>query len=1042
MRPLKLTMQAFGSYGKKTVIDFDALNQNLFLITGDTGAGKTMIFDALVFALYGEASSGNNRKNGTELQSQFAGYEEEPYVELTFSEKAGGVDQIYTVRRVPRHVRPLKKGSGIREEKEKVSLFLPDGSEYSRNQKETDGKLEEIVGLTKNQFMQVAMIAQGEFMELLRAKSDDKKVIFRKLFHTEKFQSIVDELGKRRKEKLSDIAQIRTICQTEAGRVTVPGEDERADRLQSLQKKILSSDQLHVTDMEAFLEELGQLCGRLKSRRDVAKAEYERAVRIRDEKRDACTRAESLVQSYQQLEKAERELTECEGAQEEVEEAAGLLARIHTAYEIQAVCRSYGDARQEAENLERKLQLQQELLPGLTERSREAAETEAEAQIAQMKALERFTKVSERVSNARQVFQKIRNAEKALVLQQKQLAEAEEGYSCALQALTDFEERAKNWRKQADRLKDAAVLLELWEKQREEAAELSEMLEAARDIEEAAKQQRRKAEKAQQAYAGIRQKVAVKSEEYTKKQTLFLDAQAGFLAKEKLRPGEPCPVCGALEHPHPHELSEDDRELTRETLEALAEEVSALRQKQEEKSTEAGSALDVLREKEKSFGEAVERLRKRMAKSIQDVPEELSLEKAAELLGRWERALWEDGTALKKNARLLSELQAELGGAEKKLQAFREKSEAARRKVSDAESLVTAARTTLGHLEDGKEYPDSRAAEDALSAAAAARDEKNAVYEAARKAARETNTARENAEMLIRDCHNGLPERRKEQERRAAEYQDMLARRKMTEPEWQQICAEHGKSEADSLQEAIASHNRKKASAEGAWETAKKAIGDQARPVMEELRADREAAENSLQEAQDSWERLKEEYRRNREVYEALAPRMEERGRMTREFTRIDSLYNRLAGKVSGARMDIETFVQRYYLERILYAANIRFREMSAGQYELRMVGEDQAGEGKNRGLDLMVYSAVTGKADQIRESSASLQLDVMFIDEGFGTLDEHSRNQAVRVLKQMAGGSRMIGIISHVTELKQEIEDRLLVSKDDTGSHVRWQIS
>ena len=240
MRPLKLTMQAFGSYGKKTVIDFDALNQNLFLITGDTGAGKTMIFDALVFALYGEASSGNNRKNGTELQSQFAGYEEEPYVELTFSEKAGGVDQIYTVRRVPRHVRPLKKGSGIREEKEKVSLFLPDGSEYSRNQKETDGKLEEIVGLTKNQFMQVAMIAQGEFMELLRAKSDDKKVIFRKLFHTEKFQSIVDELGKRRKEKLSDIAQIRTICQTEAGRVTVPGEDERVDRLQSLQKKILS----------------------------------------------------------------------------------------------------------------------------------------------------------------------------------------------------------------------------------------------------------------------------------------------------------------------------------------------------------------------------------------------------------------------------------------------------------------------------------------------------------------------------------------------------------------------------------------------------------------------------------------------------------------------------------------------------------------------------------------------------------------------------------------------------------------------------------
>lgn len=163
--------------------------------------------------------------------------------------------------------------------------------------------------------------------------------------------------------------------------------------------------------------------------------------------------------------------------------------------------------------------------------------------------------------------------------------------------------------------------------------------------------------------------------------------------------------------------------------------------------------------------------------------------------------------------------------------------------------------------------------------------------------------------------------------------------------------------------------------------------------------------------------------------------------------------------------MDIETFVQRYYLQKILHRANARFLEMSAGQFELRLVGEEQAGKGRNRGLDLMVYSNVTGRerevrtlsggesfmaalslalgmADQIQESSAAINLDVMFIDEGFGSLDEHSRGQAVRVLQQMAGGSKMIGIISHVTELKQEIEDQLLVTKDGEGSHVRWQVS
>ena len=187
MKPINLTLQAFGSYGKKTNIDFTNTRQNLFLVTGDTGAGKTTIFDAMVFALYGEASSGNNKKDGIELQSQYVDYDVEPFVELEFSELESGEEQTYTVRRVPRHLRPAKrKGAKDQIISESLSLIMPDGSEYP--QKEADEKLREIVGLTKSQFMQVAMIAQGEFMELLRAKSDDKKTIFRKLFGTELYQ--------------------------------------------------------------------------------------------------------------------------------------------------------------------------------------------------------------------------------------------------------------------------------------------------------------------------------------------------------------------------------------------------------------------------------------------------------------------------------------------------------------------------------------------------------------------------------------------------------------------------------------------------------------------------------------------------------------------------------------------------------------------------------------------------------------------------------------------------------------------------------------
>ena len=163
--------------------------------------------------------------------------------------------------------------------------------------------------------------------------------------------------------------------------------------------------------------------------------------------------------------------------------------------------------------------------------------------------------------------------------------------------------------------------------------------------------------------------------------------------------------------------------------------------------------------------------------------------------------------------------------------------------------------------------------------------------------------------------------------------------------------------------------------------------------------------------------------------------------------------------------MDIETFVLRYYLQRILHAANARFLDISAGQFELRMVGEEAAGAGKNRGRDLMVYSNITGKerevrtlsggesfmaalslalgmADMIQENSSSINLDVMFIDEGFGSLDDHSREQAVKVLQRMASGQKLIGIISHVTELKQKIDDQLVVRKDEKGSHVRWEVS
>lgn len=1043
MRPIQLTMQAFGSYGKKTSISFTEPNQNLFLITGNTGAGKTTIFDAIVFALYGEASSGSNKKDGVELQSQFVDYDTEPFVELTFSEAVGGVDLLYTVLRVPRHIRKLKRVAGVMDVKETVSLTMPDGSEYSQNQKETDSRLEEIVGLTKSQFMQIAMIAQGEFMELLRADSNKKKEIFRKLFKTGLFQNIVDELGRRRKDKLSEIAQIRTICQTEAERVVVPETYENAETLLELKRRIRASDHLNVAEMEALLAELRVVCEKLKTQRDSAKAASDESARLRDVKRDAYNSAKILLGSFEQLEKAQADLAACDAAEAEIQEAAKRIASINAAYEIKAVYQRFADADKAAADTESKLTAQRNALPGLTNTYAAAEKKEQAAKLVQNAELETFTKVSERVARALAVFKRIRAAEIDVRIKNAAFMTADEAAETARNALSAFETQEQQWRRQANELANAKELLTVWTAKNKEADGIAADIVSAGIQRDDLESQSEKAERAQQDYADARKTFAERNAEHVAKQNAFLDAQAGFIAKEKLRPGEPCPVCGSKEHPRPCEVSQEHQGLNREAIETLAKEVEELQKDQSSKSAAAGSASELLTEKQRTFAETMTKLRKRLADSIAGTPEEFTLQQAEGLLSEWKAQLEKEGAALAENANTLDRVQKSLQGAEDRKLALKTAAETAVQQASDAKTAFATSQEVLKGLEEQKDYPTEDAARDAIYQATATRAAADTAYEAAHKTAQAAKTAKENSETLIRRYSEELPAQTDEREGRRTAYESILAEKDFAESEWKAVTDQHAKTETADLQESIDAHKAKRASAEGACATAKKAIGDQQKPAMEELEAAKQEAEDKLEAAQSAFEKLKEYHRINTDAYLALSLQMEERGRITQEYTRIDSLYNRLAGKVTGARMDIETFVQRYHLQRILYAANSRFQDLSAGQFELRMVGEERAGEGKNRGLDLMVYSTVTGKerevrtlsggesfmaalslalgmADQIQTCSASVNLDMMFIDEGFGALDDHSRAQAVKVLQQMASGSKLIGIISHVTELSR----------------------
>ena len=1077
MRPVKLTMQAFGSYGNLTKIDFSEPDQNLFLVTGDTGAGKTTIFDAIVFALYGEASSSTNKKDGVVLQSQYVELNVEPFVELVFSEGTGEGRQFYTVRRVPRHLKRLTRGAGkntgSREVTGSVSLIMPDGTEYP--QKEADSKLGEILGLNKGQFMQVAMIAQGEFMELLRAKSDDKKVIFRKLFNTELYQNIVDELMNRKRSLEKDIAQIKTACQTETAHVVISQEYEKWEEMEALKKQIQNGE---IVVMDQFLTQLTELCSTLRARIQEAQKDLDTLSKLRDEKRDAYTSASQLQGLYNQLEAALLELKACEDVEAQIKEKMLLSEHIRIAYEIQAEYLRCQDAFGNLRNHENALKEQQERSPQLENQAKLTAEEASKVQELAEGEKEVYTTIYERVNKEMKLRKRISEAQATARESQEALQAAETAAQKAREDLDSLEKKEEEWRTQAETLADTGEKMALWKGQNQELEVLFANLEEAEKQLQMTEKQKKESEKAKKSYIKIRALYESQNQEYESMRRIFLDEQAGFLARE-LQPGKPCPVCGALEHPHPCVSSESHADLTREQLDLAEKEASRLRSQQEQLAGEARAAADLAIEKEKVYRDKLAKLCGRMQENIEAVAEE-RIQNAFELSGiaagsplrlikqqleTRKIALQKQYTQLQKKQNTLQKLQDLLSHVEEKKKQGKLTVEKTGQKLTEAIAAAKSSQDVLKQLSGSLEYPSEEAAMQEFDKSKAKWKKAARAAEDAQKKSSTASEAFVNCISLIQRYMDELPGLQKALQERQASYTELLHAKDMTESEWKPLTEEYSRQMADQLQKETDTWKQKKIAAQTAKDSASKAIDGRTKPDPELAKAQMEEAEVKRRLAQEKLDSYKEQYKADQDACSILTPQMEKRGKIIEKHAKLETLYKLLSGNMSGNRMDLETFVQRYYLEKILYAANRRFSDMSAGQFELRMVDAANAGKGKNRGLDLMVYSNVTGKerevrtlsggesfmaalslalgmADQIQESSASINLDVMFVDEGFGSLDEHSREQAVKVLQELAGGSKLIGIISHVTELKQEIEDQLIVTKDEKGSHVRWQIS
>lgn len=1072
MKPILLTMQAFGSYGEKTEIDFQK-GGDFFLISGDTGSGKSTIFDAMMFALYGEVSTvginKDKKKNEKldEMLSQFVDVQKtKPYASLIFTAYQHGQEETYTVRRTPRYTRPAKRGDAkLQDERETVELLMPDGSQYPGKLSETNRKIEELVGLTADQFRKVVMIAQGEFMDFLRAGSKEKTELLRDLLKTDYYYQLSERLKTLAKEKNTAAKTQRAKLSLIAANAVTEGlPEEDAQALEAAKGTVITAKELQPEQVDALVDVLSGVCARLQLQQGELAQQQTAAQKDRDECMKRIEAAKPLMDRFEELESAEKTLQECAAQAAEIEEKRGLIGKIRDAWAIEPKYQRMKDAQKTLTDAQRELATKQQELPQLKQTAADAAALHQQMEKTKDAATTHCAEVETKVEKALETFAALEKAEKALRQAEEADTKAKTNAESAKKALDDFKKQEDAWRTQEAELQGAEAAYEVCKQQNQQYRDLKKSLEDLHGNQKDMQEKARQAAAAKDAYASATQKYQRAQNEYDDYRLAFLNAQAGLLARE-LAPGKPCPVCGALEHPAPCQLTQENQQLNREQLEKLRKAADDAAKAQEEKAKESESARAKLTERQKAAEEA----EKKLVENAKNIRENVPMATAADveaMLTAWLPELQSASKSVQAKVKALDDVRKNLEGAKAERDKLEKAASTAQETAkSTAVKKAEAEKTWKLHQEElsSSAY---RTREDAVAQRTQAQEAKQKAEAAASQAAekeRQAQKAETDCETQIRRLNEEMPQKQANAEEFNQQYQQTMADKSLDEAQWQALTANYDAEEPDRLQKEVSDFDQKKNTAETQYTTAQSAIAGREKPDMAKLEAASKAAESALKEVSDALEAAKHLHSDNARVLKDLREGREPLAEACKAANTAQHLSDVMAGTESGNRMNLETFVQRNYMEKILRDANRRFRDMSNGQFELKLIPVEDAGEGKNKGLDLEVYSIVTGKtrsvntlsggesfmaalslalgmADQIQAATAAIHLDVMFIDEGFGSLSDNARNEAVNILKEMAGKQRQIGIISHVSELKDEIENQLIVKKDDRGSHISWR--
>lgn len=913
MRPITLKISAFGPYSGVSEFDFDKLGSNgLYLITGDTGAGKTTIFDAITYALYGEAS-GSNREVSM-LRSKYADASTPTEVELTFIYRG----KEYTVKRNPEYERISKRGTGMTKQTARAEITYPDGRVITKI-KDVDNAVKEIIGIDRSQFSQIAMIAQGDFLKLLLAPTKERREIFRHIFKTEKFSDLQERLKSEYGTAAEKCADVRMSISQYTDGIVCQNEHPNFNEVEKAKSGNLTTEdtlillEKLIADDEKAESELIIQSTKLQTELDTVKARIAKAADIAAAKSDLQKNEDATNEESEKIKLFTAKYEEERARQPKITELRESIA------EIKATLPDYEKLHLKSSKLTENNEL-------INKNNEKKALLEKE-----------IYKLSDEITSLTEELQSLQGSGEEIIrleTEKKTLLEQSEKLATLKKNIATFTDAEKKYH---SAIKD-------YEEKQSHAVMLDNMLKTSNNI--------------------------------------YLDAQAGILA-DMLTDNAPCPVCGSTIHPDI--AVKPSNAPTRDDLDKL-----------QEQTEKANSDVNSAREKISNL----------------------------------------KGTLTEKKDNLKEEINILLGDT-----IFENAISCAESKLDDVNKAITALEIKIN---DAKEKAERRQAIETM-----------------------LPMKRDKIEQTNKDIAgicNEINAKTAENKAFEADISELKATlsfesKKIAEEEIEKLSRHTVKLQEDfnTAQQKLNACSEKLTSLKAAKKEILKRIDNDVNISLEHETAIQTELEHKQHQLTGEEKTVHSRLTANRKTLENIKAKSDTLIDAERRYQWIKSLYSTANGNISGKeKIMLETYIQMNYFDRIIARANTRLMIMTDGQYDLvrRKDGLNKQGQS---GLELNVIDHYNGSersvkslsggesfkaslalalglADEVQSYAGGIKLDTMFIDEGFGSLDEESLSQAIKALSSLADENRLIGIISHVGELKRKIDKQIIVTKDKTG--------